>query len=77
MPPIVANCGVSVELGANLTHHWWTEAADGPGRWSSDAAGAWPAEAYPALACFSREPGITARQAVEGTLGPTPGAEEA
>jgi hypothetical protein len=74
LPPILANYGVPVELGADFTHHWWVAEADGPGRWSGDAAGAWPLEAYPNLAGFSTGNGTTARQAVERRLGPTPSA---
>ena len=65
LPPVLANYGAPVELGAGFTRHWWVAEADGPGRWGGDAAGAWPPKAYPGLADFSPEGSGTARQAVE------------
>ena len=76
LPPALAHYGFPVELGADTCHSWWVEAADGPAPWRSAASGALSREAFPDLHGFAVAATTTARQAVECTLGPTPGIED-
>ena len=73
LPQVTAVYGIPVELGADYTHHWWhaSATADESG-WSSAAAGALPAQAYPDLEGMPQLRHMKARQYVEHTLGTTP-----
>ena len=73
LPQVTALYGIPVEMGADNTRHWWHEGVvDGGVGWSSAAAGALPAQAYPELEGLPQLRYTTARQYVEHTLGPTP-----
>ena len=71
LPPAMAHHGVAMELGPDLTRHWWaTTAAPCDQEFGGVEAGACPPEMHPELAALIPFSGATARQAVEAALGP-------
>ena len=71
LPPAMANLGVAMELGADLTRHWWNPDMPPQQEGTQDVdAGAWPACLYPHLAALLPHPAATARQTYDFALGP-------
>ncbi len=72
LPPAMACHGIAMELGADLTQHWWASAGTASDLdLSCVEVGAWPSEMHPEMAAVIPFEGATARQAVEFALGPT------
>ena len=68
----MAQHGIALEMGADLTRHWWAHTGSTVDQQLNCVeAGAWPAEMHPELASVIPFPGATVRQAVEVALGPT------
>ena len=72
LPPAMAQHGIALEMGADITLHWWAHTGSTVDQQLNCVeAGAWPAEMHPELASVIPLPGATVRQAVEVALGPT------
>ena len=60
LPPAMAQCGIAVEMAADLTSHWWAHTGGaGDQEFNCVEAGAWPAEMHPELASVIPFPGAT------------------
>ena len=72
LPPAMANLGVAMELGADLTRHWWNPTMPPQQEGTQDVdAGAWPTCLYPHLAGLLPHPAATAKQTYDFAMGPT------
>ena len=71
LPPAIRNLGICMELGADLTRHWWdTGVPTGDGHAQVVEAGAWPADLHPRIADLLPFEGASARQTCEFVMGP-------
>ena len=72
LPPAMAQYGIALEMGADLTMHWWAHTGNTVDQeLNCVEAGAWPAEMHPELASIVPFLGGSVRQTVEAALGPT------
>ena len=71
LPPAMANLGVAMELGADLTRHWWnpTHAPATRGHCRTWMRVLGRLAFYPQLAAFLPHPAATARQTFDFALG--------